>query len=236
MEKIKKKKATKVAIKDFRDSHPKFTDEHIVSIVKEHYPNIFFNNLDVAIEIVKELYRYQLEWTDESFLSTLQKEYNEGLLENFTSEKINSHNAFIKSRDLITKILEDAKKDTVFLSQYEEYKDPYVKRIFEEESKEKGKTLAQIFFSRLNQEALYQANMMSGFILPFHCYMEPNGDVVFTKLGRNLKDYDANGNPIVCEADVEKRFWGNTQKTSSENKGGCLGIIILIAIILFISL
>jgi len=52
-----------------------------------------------------------------------------------------------------------------------------------EDNSDKGKTLAQKFYTLLNNRALYDTDQISGFVLPFHCYSEPNGDVVFTKIG-----------------------------------------------------
>lgn len=63
-------------VKKIRDDHPDFTDEHISSLVDKAYPKLYEDNLEVAIEIIKELYRRPTEW-DESFLSLL-REMTEG--------------------------------------------------------------------------------------------------------------------------------------------------------------
>ena len=69
------------------------------------------------------------------------------------------------------------------------------------------------------------------FILPSHCYSEPNGDVVFTKNRRTKEDYDENGKPVINEENVVKHLSSDIKNTGSA-KGGCLGIII-IGIVLF---
>ena len=77
MEEKKRLTATKTAISKFREEHPGFTDEHLALSVENVYPNLYEDNLEVAIEIVKELYRRQEPWTDDSFV-TLLKEMTEG--------------------------------------------------------------------------------------------------------------------------------------------------------------
>ena len=77
MEEKKRLTATKAAIAKFREEHPGFTDEHLALSVENVYPNLYEDNLEVAIEIVKELYRRQEPWTDDSFV-TLLKEVTEG--------------------------------------------------------------------------------------------------------------------------------------------------------------
>lgn len=104
------------------------------------------------------------------------------------------------------------------MSECPEYQDEEVKQYFEEVYSDKGKTLAQKFFTLLNNRALYDTDQISGYALPFHCYSEPNGDVVFTKKRRSRDDYDAEGNPISHES----------------KNGGCLGIILLVLFFLSI--
>lgn len=77
MEEKKRLTATKAAIAKFREEHPSFTDEHLAVSVESTYPKLYEDNLEVAIEIVKELYRRQEPWTDDSFVALL-KEMTEG--------------------------------------------------------------------------------------------------------------------------------------------------------------
>ena len=103
-----------------------------------------------------------------------------------------------------------------------------------EDNSDKGKTLAQKFYTLLNNRALYDTDQISGFVLPFHCYSEPNGDVVFTKNRRTINDYDADGNPIHSESEINSISNTTTSSPSTSNrKSGCLGIIV--ALIIFTS-
>lgn len=77
MEEKKRLTATKAAITKFREEHPTFTDDYLVSSVERTYPNLYLDNLNVAVEIVKELYRRQEDLTDESFIALL-REMTEG--------------------------------------------------------------------------------------------------------------------------------------------------------------
>ena len=72
---------------------------------------------------------------------------------------------------------------------------------------------------------------MTGFVLPFHCYSEPNGDVVFTKNKRSKDDYDEKGNSVVSVVEVIKR---SSERKTSSDKGGCLGVVAMFIIMLFI--
>lgn len=130
-----------------------------------------------------------------------------------------------KSRILLDKIYKEAQVHTIFLSQCAEYQDEEVKQYFEELSNQKGRTLAKQLFYQLNQMALDEAGELSGFILPFHCYSEPNGDVVFTKNRRTREDYDGVGHSIVSEEEVVNRT--SLEGNDSSKKGGCLGIIVI---------
>ena len=103
-----------------------------------------------------------------------------------------------------------------------------------EDNSDKGKTLAQKFYTLLNNRALYDTDQISGFVLPFHCYSEPNGDVVFTKNRRTINDYYADENPIHSESEINSISNTTTSSPSTSNrKSGCLGIIV--ALIIFTS-
>ena len=224
MEEKKRLTATKTAIAKFREEHPNFTDEHISSSVESTYPQLYEDNLEVAIEIVKELYRRQEPWTDDSFVALL-KEMTEGRkLVRFGIEERKNAKVIAKVNPFIERLYREAQERTIYLSECPEYEDADVRQYFEEIYADKGKTLAQKFFTLFNNRALYDTDQVSGFVLPFHCYSEPNGDVVFTKNKRTLDDYDGNGQSLVNENDVIKR---NNAVNNASSKSGCLGIVII---------
>ena len=234
MEEKRRLTATKTAICKFREEHPLFTDEYLASLVQSIYPNLYENNLEVAIEIVKELYRRQEEWTDVTFTSLL-KEMTEGRkLVRFGIEERKHAKVIAKINPFIERLYKEAQERTIYLSECPEYQDPEVKDYFENIYSDKGKTLAQKFYALLNNRALYDTDQISGFVLPFHCYSEPNGDVVFTKNRRTINDYDADGNPIHSESEINSISNTTTSSPSTSNrKSGCLGIIV--ALIIFTS-
>ena len=117
------------------------------------------------------------------------------------------------------------------MSECPEYQDEEVKQYFAEVYSDKGKTLAQKFYTLLNNRALYDTDQISGFVLPFHCYSEPNGDVVFTKNRRTRDDYDTYGNPIRSESDLLKQNKQSSIETSTQNKGGCLGALLILLLV-----
>lgn len=225
MEEKKRLTATKAAIAKFREEHPSFTDGHLVALVESTYPNLYEDNLEVAIEIVKELYRRQEPWTDDSFVALL-KEMTEGRkLVRFGIEESKNARVIAKVNPFIERLYKEAQERTIYLSECPEYKDEDVKHYFEEVYADKGKTLAQKFFTLLNNRALYDTDQISGFVLPFHCYSEPNGDVVFTKNKSTKDDYDGNGHSLVSEKEVISR--SADVSNSSSKKGGCLGLLII---------
>lgn len=220
----KRRNATKAAIERFRSEHPTFTDDYLSSLVENTYPHKFEDKLKVALQVVKELYRSQTDWTDDSFIKLLKKWTEEGSLNIFEIETRKQRRSIENRRNLLNRIYNDARTKTVYLSQYEEYKDEEVQRYYEKLCRDNGRSLAKQLFYDLNQIALDEADELSGFILPFHCYSEPNGDVVFTQNKRSRDDYDGNGHAVVSEEDIVKRmsFDGN-----NNSKGGCLSIIII---------
>ncbi len=335
MEENKRLTATKAAIAKFREEHPRFTDEYLAASVESTYPKLYEDNLEVAIEIVKELYRRQEPWTDENFIALLKEmtesgkyrkyefeireinrnyqrcdilfdkiyrdgkeksfllsqcpEYDETLkdfiikmygregfnlaqtiyniLNRKAKEEINPNGyndlylqfhcypeqnddvlftkedrgqtdydesgiaedmkyfrQASKSHILIDRIYKEAQTRTLFLSQCPEYfQDDEVQHYYCNLCSQNNRTLAQQLFYELNQKALDEAGELSGFLLPFHCYSEPNGDVVFTKNKRTKSDYDEKGLPLVNEENVIKR--ANAVNDAS-NKSGCLSIIV----------
>ena len=235
MEPKKRLTATKAAIVKFREEHPSFTDDYLSSLVETIYPNLYEDNLEVAMEIVKELYRRQTEWTDATFTSLLREMTEGRKLVRFGIAERKQAKTIAKVNPFIERIYKEAQERTIYLSECPEYQDPDVKQYFEEVYSDKGKTLAQKFFTLLNNRALYDTDQISGFVLPFHCYSEPNGDVVFTKNKRTKEDYDANGNSIRCESDIINRDSYAPSNSTNVSKSGCFGVCIaLIVIVSFI--
>lgn len=236
MEEKKRLTATKAAIAKFREEHAGFTDEQLVSLVESTYPKLYEDNLEVAIEIVKELYRRQEPWTDDSFVALLREMTEGRKLVRFGIEERKNARVIAKVNPFIERLYKEAQERTIYLSECPEYKDEDVKQYFEEVYADKGKTLAQKFFILLNNRALYDTNQISGIVLPFHCYSEPNGDVVFTKNKRTKDDYDGNGHSLVNEKEVISR--SDDVSSNSSNKGGCLGVVfvglLLLSIIAFV--
>jgi len=226
MEEKKRLTATKAAIAKFREEHPSFTDDYLASSVESIYPNLYEDNFEVAMEIVKELYRRQEEWTDATFTALLREMTEGRKLVRFGIAERRHAKVIAKVNPFIERLYKEAQERTIYLSECPEYQDEDVKQYFEEVYSDKGKTLAQKFFTLLNNRALYDTDQISGFVLPFHCYSEPNGDVVFTKNKRTREDYDAKGNPIVSEVEIVK---GSTENSiAAENNKGCLGVIIIV--------
>ena len=223
--------ATKGAIETFRKEHPNFTDDYIASCVECTYPQLYEDNLEVALEIVKELYRRQEEWTDDSFVSLLQEMTEGRKLVRYGIEERKQARVWAKVNPFIERIYKEAQERTIYLSECPEYQDEEVKQYFEDVYSDKGKTLAQKFYTLLNNRALYDTDQISGFVLPFHCYSEPNGDVVFTKNKRTRDDYDANGNPIKSETDLLRHNKQSNIDTFTPNRSGCLSVLIALLLV-----
>ena len=236
MEEKKRLTATKAAIAKFREEHPCFTDEYLASLVENTYPDLYLDNLEVAIEIVKELFRRQEDLTDESFVDLLREMTEGRKLVRYGKEVIKTGQIMAKVHQLLDEVYHDAHEKTVFWSRYPLSQDSDVKQHFEELCRQKGRTLAQQLYAEFNNRALYEAGELSGFILPFHCYSESNGDVVFTKNKRSKDDYDGYGHSLVSENDVIRR--STNVSSNSSSKGGCLGMVLvgllLLSIIAFV--
>ncbi len=112
MEEKKRLTATKAAIAKFREEHPAFTDEYLASSVENTYPDLYLDNLEVAIEIVKELYRRQEELTDESFVALLREMTEGRKLVRYGKEVIKTGQIMAKVRQLLDEIYHDAHKKT----------------------------------------------------------------------------------------------------------------------------
>lgn len=125
-QKAKNKKrltATKGAIELFRKAHPDFTDEYLASCVENAYPQLYENNLEVAIEIVKELYRRQEEWTTTSFITLLKEMTEERKLVRFGVEERKQARVWAKVNPFLERLYKEAQEWTIFLSECPEYQD-----------------------------------------------------------------------------------------------------------------
>ena len=231
MEEKKRLTATKAKIEKFREEHPMFTNEYLASLVKKIYPNLYEDNFEVAMEIVKELYRRQEEWTDATFTDLLREMTRGRKLVRFGIEERKQARVMSKVNPFIERLYKEAQNRTIYLSECPEYQDEEVKQYFTEVYSDKGKTLAQKFFNLLNNRALYDTNQVSGFVLPFHCYTEPNGDVVFTKNKRTRDDYDTNGYPLKNEIDFLNSNKQSSIETSTPNNKGCFGVLLVLLLV-----
>lgn len=212
-----RKVASQMAIIKYREQYPDYSDELLVKYVEDLYPNIYEEPLIVAEEIIKELYRNQEDLTEDMFKLQLVYWSDHYKLIGYTKackkfeEVIRQYNA------LIEYIYTEAQKRTLYLSECREYAFEGVKEYISSLYEDKDKTLAQKFFTLLNNRALHDSDQISGYILPFHCYGEPNGDVVFTKHKRSLECWDAEGKPIVSEKDIEQKIVLPLEKNDTKN-------------------
>lgn len=216
-EPFKRGVATPKKMAEFREKYPEMTDEVITSVIHATYPNIFVDSLEVATEIVRELIRRREEYSPENYMRALTELYNEGALKRYTIEVQQRDLLFAKTKSIINYIYETAQEKTLFLSECEEYKDPQVKAYFDDLCKQREKPLAKVLYSLLNVEAMKRTTddvFVQGNYLQFHCYTEPNGDIVFTKNRRTKEDYDEDGKPLYSEEDIVKR---NDQSTNNNS-------------------
>ena len=226
---VKRAAATKKKIAEFREQYVEMTDEVISSIVNETYPNMFVDNFEVAMEIVRELIRRREEYTIENYKNTLIELYNDSKLKNYTIEVQQRSLLFDKEKALIKYIYETAQERTLYLSECENYKDPQLKDYLEELCKQREKPLSKVLQSLLNVEAMHRTTddvFVQRNYLQFHCYTEPNGDIVFTKNRRPKEYYDEEGKPLYSEEDIVKR-----KKQSINNNSGCLPVIVITIVV-----
>lgn len=207
-EPFKRGVATPKKMAEFREKYPEMTDELLTSIIHNTYPNIFVDNFEVATEIVRELIRRREEYSPENYLRALTELYEGGALKRYTIEVQQRDLLFAKTKSFINYIYETAQERTLYLSECEEYKDPQVKAYYDDICKQREKPLAKVLYSLLNVEAMKRTTddlFVQGNYLQFHCYTEPNGDIVFTKNRRTREDYDEEGKPLYNEEDILKR-------------------------------
>jgi len=230
-EPFKRAVATQKRIDEFRAKYPEITNEVLTNLVKVNYPNYFVDNEKVALEIVRELVRRREEYTEENFIRALIDLYEGESLKNYTIEVYERDRLFAMKKSLISYIYETAQQRTLYLSECEDYKDPKIQGYFRDICRQTERPLAKELYSLLNVEAMYRTTddvFVQGNYLQFHCYTEPNGDIVFTKNRRTREDYDEDGKPLYSEEDIIKR---KKQPATKNNNSGCLGVIFL-AIIL----
>ena len=115
-----------------------------------------------AIEIIKELYRRQEPWNDESFISLLVEMTEDHKLVGFGINERKTTRALVKVQPFIERLYKEAQVRKIYLSECPEYQDEDVKQYFE--GIYTDKTLAQKFFTLLNNRALHDTNQVSGFV------------------------------------------------------------------------
>ena len=228
-EPFKRGAATQKKMAEFREKYPEMTDELISSVIQTTYPNIFVDDLEVATEIVRELIRRREDYSPENYMRALTELYDGGNLKRYTIEVQQRDLLYAKTKSFINFIYETAQERTLYLSECEEYKDPQVKAYYDDICKQREKPLAKVLYSLLNVEAMKRTTddvFVQRNYLQFHCYTEPNGDIVFTKNRRTKEDYDEEGKPLYNEEDILKR---NNQPAT--NKSGCMTVIIILLFI-----
>lgn len=206
-EPFKRGVATPKKMAEFREKYPEITDELITSIIHNTYPNIFVNDLEVATEIVRELIRRREDYNFENYMRALMDLYDSGALKRYTIGIQQRDLLSAKTRSLIQYIYETAQERTLYLSECEDYKVPQVKAYYDDICKQREKPLAKVLYSLLNVEAMKRTTddlFVQGNYLQFHCYTEPNGDIVFTKNRRTRNDYDEEGKPLYSEEEIVK--------------------------------
>ncbi len=222
-EPFKRGVATPKKMAEFREKYPEITDELITSIIHNTYPNIFVNDLEVATEIVRELIRRREDYNSENYMRALTDLYDSGALKRYTIEIQQRDLLSAKTRSLIQYIYETAQERTLYLSECEDYKDPQVKAYYDDICKQREKPLAKVLYSLLNVEAMKRTTddlFVQGNYLQFHCYTEPNGDIVFTKNRRTRNDYDEEGKPLYSEEEIVKH-----QKQPKNNNYGLFSFL-----------
>lgn len=235
MEEKKRRTATKKAIAAYLEQSPQFTPEYISSLIEKAYPGEYAEHGEIGMEVVKELYRRSNPLDEGSFAALLAEMVQNGKMGGYTMQAKREHEIAVEIDELLDAIFRDAKKGTVYLSDYPQWADPGVKEHFMDYVTP-DRSLAQVFYSRLNNLALEETGTERWTnMLPFRCYTEPNGDVVFTKNKRDLSFYDEAGNPKYSEKEIE-RMNGNPPSGGGVNYWPLLiGLLmVLIVALLFI--
>lgn len=175
--------ATKKRIAEYRTSAPGITDEALLKVVVEVYPDKFTEPMEVGYEVVKECYREELPLTEESLKEQLQKLYEGRWLRKYDKEYQKGIELNKRKDILVEQIYKDAQRRTCYLSNYPDADDEllaFIDKIYPDKNR------AQTFYR------LFCKYIFNGYP-PFHSYTEPNGDIIFTKRRRSADDYDSNG-------------------------------------------
>jgi len=226
-----RKVATQGAVAKYREQYATFTDEILVKFVDDLYPNIYEDSQVVANEIVKELFRNQVELNEKIFKRQLVYWADHYKLIGYTKACKKYEETMRQYNALIERIYEEAQRRTLYLSECPEYAAEGVKEYIDKLYEDRDKTLAQKLFSVLNNRALRDTDQMSGFVLPFHCYTEPNGDVIFTKQRREFKGEKERLEFEEID-DTEELENDEAQPVSQNIKSGCLGIVVFVSVII----
>lgn len=214
-----RKVASQAAIQKYREQYPTFTDDLLTQYVDDLYPNVFDDSFVVAIEIVKELFRNQEELTEIAFKHQLVYWSDHYKLVGYTRACKKFEETMRQYNALIERIYVEAQQRTLYLSECPEYAFEGVKEYIDSLYEDKDKTLAQKLFALLNNRALRDSDQISGYVLPFHCYTEPNGDIIFTKQKRAL---NTNSEQPQISPTTQGSF----------KKFGCLSVIFVLIIVI----
>lgn len=208
-------RATQKNIEAYKAKYPDANDEHLKALVASSYPNVFEDDAYLAYHIMLDFVRHDLVYSDTAFVNELKRRVDNGDFDGWTKEFNKLTNGQFKTDKLVDYIYKTAPKRTLYLSECKDFIDDEVIAFLNEEMNRTERTLAQVFFSMLNIKAQKELNDFgpdNWYKLSFHCYVEPTGDVVFTKNKRSLECWDSLGNPIVSEKDIEQ---GNLPQSSS---------------------
>lgn len=240
MEEKKRRSATQSRMAEYISQNPIFEDKNFIECLIKPNTNIEYCRYeDFSYEIIKEMYRRWLPLDEASFLLVFKNFEEEGRLRGYEVEWIKQRTISNEVDNLVNKIYNEAKNRTVFLSDFEEWNNPGVREVFEEKVSS-DRSLAQVFYYRLNRLAMEENGLDSlvsfEHCLPFHSYSEPNGDVVFTKNKRGLECYDENGNPLYSERQLADNIAAseNDINNAMEKLFAIAGAIIVLVVLFMI--
>lgn len=217
----KRRTATKKAIEEYRTQYPEFTDEYIAELVQDCCAVEIDNPLDAGIKGLKELYRRGEELTDESLIEIVDELVEDGKIKTF--DEMRYYRAENKVQKALKKIYKTAQTTTIYLSDFPELATKDALRYIEQET-EYDMTMAQKMRSLL-------LDTMDVEQLPFHCYGEPNGDVVFTLLRRTIECYDEDGNPKYSQKELEEMLREAEEQRKKDSELGVWPIIMMIIMV-----
>lgn len=227
MEEKVKKIANSKALKEYLQTSEDFRDEDSIAELVEQYANAVYEDPhEVGMRIVKEMFLRSETLDEETFANFFCYFEEEAVLRKYEVGHVKPGPAKDTILMLLNSIYKDAVQDTVYLSNYaawqiEEVRNDFLRYVREDRS------LAMVFYQRLNRIAMKKNGSEEyEHCLPFHCYAEPNGDVVFTKNKRGPECYDAEGKPLYSEVQLTAG--------AEPPKMAVLHVAFLLLIILFI--